>query len=113
MAPSFLRKRYSAVCWPCSNSLASSAATAARSSGWTRERQKSAFFEIFVGAVAEHALDVRRPGGASGGPWLSNVNSGWMGTVTTVNSYKPNAATLFAPYFGSAEQAVFQNVRAR
>ncbi|WP_183093556.1 trypsin-like serine peptidase [Nocardioides stalactiti] len=55
----------------------------------------------------------RMTGGASGGPWLANTSSAWMGTVTTVNSYKPNAATLFAPYFGSAEQAVFQNVRAR
>ena len=58
MAPSFLRKRYSAVCWPCSNSLASSAATAARSSGWTHERQEIGILRIFVGAVAEHALDV-------------------------------------------------------
>jgi hypothetical protein len=51
-------------------------------------------------------------GGASGGGWLNNVNSAWMGTLNGVNSHKPLATTMGSPYFGSAEAGIFQRARA-
>lgn len=62
-------------------------------------------------------LSCRMTGGASGGPWLSNVASSWLGTVTSVNSNKgwtgaQGAPWMFGPYMGAQELAVFQAYRA-
>ncbi len=62
-------------------------------------------------------LSCRMTGGASGGPWLSSVASTWMGTATSVNSNKGGvgsawAGSMFGPYMGSQESAVFQAYRA-
>lgn len=67
--------------------------------------------------AGQHQLACRMTGGASGGPWLSNVNSAWLGTATTVNSNKGGIGSswanyMFAPYMGAQEQAVFQAYRA-
>lgn len=63
-------------------------------------------------------LSCRMTGGASGGPWLTNVASNWMGTANSVNSNKGGigsawAGYMFGPYFGSAESNVFQYWRTR
>lgn len=62
--------------------------------------------------TGQMSLPCRMTGGASGGPWLSNVRSDWLGTVTSVNSNKTNTGIMFAPYLGAQEQAVFQAYRA-
>ncbi len=62
--------------------------------------------------TGQMSLPCRMTGGASGGPWLSNVRSDWLGTVTSVNSNKTNTGIMFAPYMGAQEQSVFQAYRA-
>jgi hypothetical protein len=53
-------------------------------------------------------------GGASGGPWLTNVSSSWLGTVNGVNSHKAwGGAYMGSPYFDSTESWLFQYARAR
>lgn len=67
--------------------------------------------------AGQMVLSCRMTGGASGGPWLSNVPSTWLGTVTSVNSNKgwvgsQGAPWMFGPYMGAQELAVFQAYRA-
>lgn len=62
-------------------------------------------------------LTCRMTGGASGGPWLSSVASTWLGTSVSVNSNKGGIGTawansMFGPYMGSQEAAVFTTYRA-
>ncbi|MCU0296558.1 MAG: hypothetical protein MUF33_14580 [Candidatus Nanopelagicales bacterium] len=62
-------------------------------------------------------LSCRMTGGASGGPWLSSVASTWLGTSVSVNSNKGGIGTawansMFGPYMGSQEAAVFNTYRA-
>jgi V8-like Glu-specific endopeptidase len=43
-------------------------------------------------------------GGASGGPWLIDVGSAWLGVVNSVNSHKPyGGAWMSGAYFDKAE----------
>jgi hypothetical protein len=61
-------------------------------------------------------LGCRMTGGASGGPWLTNVQSSWLGSAQSVNSNKGGigsawAGYMFGPYMGSQESAVFQAYR--
>jgi hypothetical protein len=62
-------------------------------------------------------ISCRMTGGSSGGPWLHNVQSNWLGYANSVNSNKGGigaawAYYMFGPYFGSQESAVFQAYRA-
>ncbi len=60
-------------------------------------------------------------GGASGGPWIINPNSAWLGTVNGVNSHKPTewdpagkgGAYMGSPYFDTPESNLYQYVRNR
>jgi hypothetical protein len=52
-------------------------------------------------------------GGASGGPWLSWVASNWMGYVNSVNSHKPGTYVEGGPYFGAAEQQLYNDWASR
>lgn len=52
-------------------------------------------------------------GGASGGPWIINPASNWMGTVNSVNSHKSTPETMSGPYFGNAESSLYQYARDR
>jgi hypothetical protein len=61
-------------------------------------------------------LGCRMTGGASGGPWLTKVQSNWLGYAQSVNSNKGGigaawAGLMFGPYFGPEESAVFQTTR--
>jgi hypothetical protein len=61
-------------------------------------------------------LYCRMTGGASGGPWLTWVQSNWMGYVNSVNSNKGGigaawANRMFGPYFNNQELAVFNVAR--
>jgi hypothetical protein len=61
-------------------------------------------------------LGCRMTGGASGGPWLTSVQSNWLGYAQSVNSNKGGvgaawAGYMFGPYMGSQESAVFQASR--
>jgi hypothetical protein len=52
-------------------------------------------------------------GGASGGPWIISPNGSWLGYVNSVNSHKPwGAKYMGGPYFGAAEQQLFNQTRA-
>jgi hypothetical protein len=51
-------------------------------------------------------------GGSSGGPWLRDVNSSWLGILNSVNSHKAwGGPYMGGPYFGAAESRLFQQVR--
>jgi hypothetical protein len=66
--------------------------------------------------TANHlALSCTMTGGASGGPWLTNVNySSWLGYVNGVNSHKPwGGAYMGSPYFGTTEGDLYNWARAR
>ena len=61
-------------------------------------------------------LGCRMTGGASGGPWLTSVQSNWLGYAQSVNSNKGGvgaawAGYMFGPYMGQEESAVFQSYR--
>jgi V8-like Glu-specific endopeptidase len=49
-------------------------------------------------------------GGASGGPWLSQINSSWQGVVHSVNSHG-DGTYMAGPYQGTVAQDLFSNVR--
>jgi V8-like Glu-specific endopeptidase len=51
----------------------------------------------------------RMTGGSSGGPWLTQADDSWMGTVQSVNSNGP-ADAMFAPYFDNAEAQLYQQL---
>jgi V8-like Glu-specific endopeptidase len=60
-------------------------------------------------------LSCRMTGGASGGPWLTNVQSNWLGYAQSVNSNKGGigaawAGLMFGPYMDGQEAAVYQAV---
>lgn len=60
-------------------------------------------------------LGCRMTGGSSGGPWLTNVRSDWLGYAQSVNSNKGGigaawAGHMFGPYMGAQEAAVYQAV---
>lgn len=67
--------------------------------------------------AGQNYLGCRMTGGASGGPWLTWVQSNWMGYVNSVNSNKGGigsswAGVMFGPYFNNPELQVFNTVRA-
>jgi hypothetical protein len=47
-------------------------------------------------------------GGASGGPWLTNVNTQWLGYVNSVNSNKTSGTVMRGPYFDTSELTLYQ-----
>ena len=49
-------------------------------------------------------------GGSSGGPWISNPSSAWIGTVYSVNSHG-NSTVMHGPYQGQAALNVYNAVR--
>lgn len=63
-------------------------------------------------SAGQLSIPCRMTGGSSGGPWLTNVASSWMGTVGSVNSNGP-ADTMFAPYFDNAEYNVYTGIALR
>lgn len=59
-------------------------------------------------------IPCRMTGGSSGGPWVINADSSWLGRVNSVNSHKPYGAEYMeGPYFGNAEANLFAYWRAR
>lgn len=56
-------------------------------------------------------IPCRMTGGASGGPWLTWANQAWGGYVNSVNSFKLGTGDMHAPYFGKAEEALFDRYR--
>lgn len=67
--------------------------------------------------AGQNYLPCSMTGGASGGPWLTNVRSDWLGWVNSVNSNKGGigagwAQVMFGPYFGNEELQVFNTLRA-
>ena len=53
-------------------------------------------------------------GGSSGGPWIINPNSSWLGTLYGNNSHKAWGGTYQgSPYYGATESNLFQYVRNR
>jgi hypothetical protein len=60
------------------------------------------------------ALPCTMTGGASGGPWLTDVDyTSWLGYVNSVNSHKPWGGTYMGgPYFGGAELNLYNYARA-
>ncbi len=97
--------------------------TDSRWPGWTSSGEDLYYCQgrdtyISSGSQAgQMVLNCYMTGGASGGPWLSNVQSTWYGTAMSVNSNKgwlgaQGAAWMFGPYMGSQESAVFQAYRA-
>jgi hypothetical protein len=52
--------------------------------------------------------------GASGGPWLSNFNSGWRGYVNSVNSHvEGGSGYMDGPFQGRGAQQLYDFVRNR
>lgn len=49
-------------------------------------------------------------GGASGGPWLSQVNNAWLGVVHSVNSHG-GSTWMGGPYQGAVAQNLYASVR--
>ncbi len=49
-------------------------------------------------------------GGASGGPWLSQINSSWLGVVHSVNSHGDDTY-MGGPYQGTVAQNLYGRVR--
>jgi hypothetical protein len=60
------------------------------------------------------SLSCTMTGGASGGPWLTDVDyNSWLGYVNSVNSHKPwGGASMGGPYFGNAELNLYNYARA-
>lgn len=53
-------------------------------------------------------------GGSSGGPWLTNVQSNWLGYLNSVNSHKPYGGQwMSGPYFDGQESSLFNYWRNR
>lgn len=53
-------------------------------------------------------------GGSSGGPWLTRVQSNWLGYVNSVNSHKPYGGQwMNGPYFDGQESSLFNYWRNR
>jgi len=53
-------------------------------------------------------------GGASGGPWIIDPASSWLGLVNSVNSHKAwGGSYMGGPYFGTAESDLFNYARTR
>jgi V8-like Glu-specific endopeptidase len=51
-------------------------------------------------------------GGASGGPWLSNFNSGWRGYLNSVNSHGGRASGYMdGPFQGRVSQLLYNSMR--
>ena len=64
--------------------------------------------------AGELNLSCRMTGGASGGSWLTNVQSNWLGYANSVNSNKGGigaayAYYMFGPYFGNEEVQVYNS----
>jgi V8-like Glu-specific endopeptidase len=51
--------------------------------------------------------------GASGGPWLSNFNTGWRGYLNSVNSHIESTGYMDGPLQGRGAQLLFDFVRNR
>ena len=50
--------------------------------------------------------------GGSGGLWLTDPDTSWMGYVNSVNSHKPHGGPRASgSYFGNAEQSLYQYAR--
>jgi V8-like Glu-specific endopeptidase len=58
-------------------------------------------------------IDCTMTGGASGGPWITDPRSDWLGYVNGVNSHKQTHPTMGSPYFDNPESNLFAYVRAR
>jgi hypothetical protein len=59
-------------------------------------------------------LSCTMTGGSSGGPWLTNVQSNWLGYVNSVNSHKPYGGKwMQGPYFDGEESYLFNYWRNR
>ena len=69
--------------------------------------------DTYFSAAGVLRIPCTMTGGASGGPWLSWVNANWLGYVNSVNSHKAwGGPTMGGPYFGTAEQALYNYVKA-
>jgi hypothetical protein len=90
--------------------------------GWTSDGQDMYYCQgtdsyFSSGSFAgQMLLGCRMTGGASGGPWLTNVQWNWLGYAQSVNSNKGGigaawAGLMFGPYMGAEESAVFQSYR--
>jgi V8-like Glu-specific endopeptidase len=56
----------------------------------------------------------RMTSGASGGPWLSNFNSGWRGYLNSVNSHiESGSLRMDGPFQGAVAQQLYNYVRKR
>jgi V8-like Glu-specific endopeptidase len=54
----------------------------------------------------------RMNAGASGGPWLSNFNSGWRGYVNSVNSHvEGRSGRMDGPFQGAVAQRLYNYIR--
>jgi hypothetical protein len=95
--------------------------TDSRWPGWTSSGEDLYYCQgvnsyFSSGAFAGQMLiGCRMTGGASGGPWLTNVRSDWLGYAQSVNSNKGGvgaawAGHMFGPYMGAEEAAVYQTV---
>jgi V8-like Glu-specific endopeptidase len=49
-------------------------------------------------------------GGASGGPWLSEISASWLGVVQSVNSHSDMATYMSGPYMGAVAQTLYGTV---
>jgi hypothetical protein len=89
--------------------------------GWTSSGEDMYYCQgtdsyFSSGAFAgQMLLGCRMTGGSSGGPWLTNVRSDWLGYAQSVNSNKGGigaawAGLMFGPYMGAQEAAVYQAV---
>jgi hypothetical protein len=59
-----------------------------------------------------HLRQVCRMTGASGGPWLSNFNSGWRGYLTSVNTdVEGGSGRIDGPFQGAVAQQLYNYVR--
>jgi V8-like Glu-specific endopeptidase len=96
--------------------------TDSRWPGWTSDGEDMYYCQgtdsYFSGGsfAGQMLLGCRMTGGASGGPWLTNAQSNWLGYAQSVNSNKGGigsawAGLMFGPYMGSEESAVFQSTR--
>ena len=95
--------------------------TDSRWPGWTSSGEDMYYCQgtdsyFSTGSFAGQMLiGCRMTGGSSGGPWLTNVQSNWLGWAQSVNSNKGGigsawAGHMFGPYMGSQEAAVYQAV---
>lgn len=59
-------------------------------------------------------IDCTMTGGSSGGPWITAPNRSWLGYVNSVNSHKVHGGPYMnGPYFGKAEQQLFDYAKVR